>query len=309
MQSQRIGYVAALGTVAVWTGFILLSRLGGRSVLSEWDLLALRLATASLLLLPFAGRLPRGSWSSPRLWALALIGGVGYGVAVYAGFKLAPAGHAAILLPGLQPFLIALIVWALAGERPAGHRWWGYGLMAVGVGCAAVPVLASWSVTTLAGDALFLTSSLLWALYSVLAKRWAYSPWTLTCFVALGSAAVYLPVYGLLLPKQLMQAPVSMLLLQGLYQGLGPTIIAMVLYLKAVSTLGPARAGAMIALVPVLAGLGAVPLLQEPLSGWLLAGLLAVALGSYLAVRTPVAARPPLDGMGPEQAIASIAKH
>lgn len=285
-RQQQHAYLAAFGTVAIWTGFILISRLGGKSVLTGLDILALRLGTASLLLLPFAGRLPPGAWRDRRLWGLALLGGLLYGLCAYAGFKLAPAAHAAILIPGLQPFLIALLVWWIAGERPVARRWWGYGLLAVGVLCAAVPVLqADWQWQQLIGDGLFLAASLAWALYSVLGKRWGYSPWTLTCFVALASAAVYLPVYALLLPKQLLQASPALLLLQALYQGLGPTIIAMALYLKAVAELGPARTGALIALVPVLAALGAVPLLGEPLTPWLLAGALAVTAGAYLASR------------------------
>jgi len=37
----------------------------------------------------------------------------------------------------------------------------------------------------------------------------------------------------------------------------------------------------------VLAGLGAVPLLDEPLTVWLLAGLGLVSLGAYLSARPP----------------------
>jgi drug/metabolite transporter (DMT)-like permease len=76
-----------------------------------------------------------------------------------------------------------------------------------------------------------------------------------------------------------------MLLLQGLYQGLGPAILAMMLFLKAVELLGPERTGAMVALVPVLAGLAAVPLLGEPLTATLVAGLSLVSLGAFLSSR------------------------
>lgn len=49
-QPPHRAYLAAFGTVAIWTGFILISRLGGKSVLTGWDILALRLGTASVLL-------------------------------------------------------------------------------------------------------------------------------------------------------------------------------------------------------------------------------------------------------------------
>ncbi|HJW26406.1 MAG TPA: DMT family transporter [Rhodocyclaceae bacterium] len=284
--SHRTGYLAALGTVAIWTGFILVSRLGGKSALTPYDVLALRLGTAALLLALFAGRLPAAAWRDLRLWALAALGGVGYGVLVYSGFKSVPAAHGAILLPGLQPFMIAIAAWFIVGERPSPARTAGYAAIAGGIGLTAVPVISGqWSPAMLAGDGLILASSAVWAVFSVLAKRWRFDPWLLTRFVAIGSAVLFLPVYFAALPKALDAAPWSTILFQGLYQGIGPTILAMVLYLKAVESLGPARVGALIGLVPVLAGLAAVPLLAEPLTLWLACGLLAVSLGAYLASR------------------------
>ncbi len=290
--SARIGgYLAAAGTVAIWTGFILVSRMGGKSALTPYDTLALRLATASLLLLPFIGSLPAGTWRNARLWSLAMLGGLIYGVLAFAAFKFAPAAHGGILLPGMQPFLIAAVAWAINGARP-GRATTG-GLLCIGVGltCVASHYLTGsghdWTPDMLIGDALLLCSSLAWAIYSVLAKKWGCDPWTLTRFVALGSAVIFLPLYLMWLPKALGEVPVSMLLLQGLYQGGGVTIVAMLLFLKAVHVLGAQRTGALVALVPVLAGLAAAPLLDEALSGWLIAGLLFVSAGAFIAARPP----------------------
>lgn len=282
------GYLAAAGTVAIWSGFILVSRLGGKTALTPYDVLALRLGTAALLLLPFAGSLPMAAWRDTRLWILALAGGLLYGLLVYAGFKSAPAAHGAILLPGLQPFLIAAVAWTLTGARPGRARMLGLAGIGVGIACVATPYLIGngpWSATTVEGDLLFLGASIVWAVYSVLAKQWGYSPWTLTRFVAFASAVLFLPIYGLWLPKALDAVPASMLVVQGLYQGIGPTIVAMLLFLKAVEILGPERTGAVIALVPVLAGVAAAPLLGEPLTGWLLAGLAFVSAGAFTAAR------------------------
>ena len=280
-----IGYLAAAGTVTIWTGFILISRLGGQSVLTPYDVLALRLGTASLLLLPFISDLSARHWRDRRLWCLALLGGVGYGMLVYAGFKFAPAAHGAILLPGLQPFLIALVLWLWLGTRPAANSLFGLAAIGLGISCVAWPLWQNgWSASLLLGDGLLLLSSMVWAVYSVLAKRWQFNPWLLTRFVAFGSTAIYLPLYLLALPKQITVAPWSSVLLQALYQGIGPTIIAMLLFLKAVSILGPERTGAMIALVPVLAGLAATQVLNEPLSASLVVGLVLVSLGAIVAV-------------------------
>lgn len=281
------GYLAAAGTVAIWTGFILVSRLGGKTALTAYDILALRLGTAALLLLPFSRDISLAYWRDARLWLLAGIGGVLYGVLVYAGFKLAPAAHGAILLPGMQPFLVAGVVWLMFAQRPSLHRMAGLLAIALGIACVAVPYVRGGvaSGELLLGDGLILASSVGWAFYSVLAKRWGFSPWLLTRFVALGSALIFLPVYVLFLPKGLAEVPLNTLLLQGLYQGIGPTIVAMLLFLRAVAVLGPERTGALIAMVPVLAGLAAAPVLGEELSAWLLAGLVLVSLGAFQAAR------------------------
>lgn len=76
-----------------------------------------------------------------------------------------------------------------------------------------------------------------------------------------------------------------MIALQGLFQGIGATILAMLLYLKAIRCLGAERTTALLATVPVLAGFAAVPLLAEPLSGWLIAGLFFVSFGAFVASR------------------------
>lgn len=294
-QSLLGGYLAAAGTVAIWAGFILISRLGGKTALTAYDILALRLGTAALLLLPFCRDIAAAHWRDARLWLLAAVGGVLYGVLVYAGFKLAPAAHGAILLPGLQPFLIAGVLWLMFGQPPSAHRMAGLLAIALGIGCVAMPYLQAGGLNgdLLLGDGLILASSVGWAVYSVLAKRWGFTPWLLTRFVALGSALIFLPVYLLFLPKGLADVPTSTLLLQGLYQGLGPTIVAMLLFLRAVAILGPERTGALIALVPVLAGLAAGPLLGEPVGPWLLAGLVLVSLGAFQAARPQTQPRSP----------------
>ena len=279
------GYLAAAATLVMWTGFSLVSRMGGKSILTPYDIFALRLATASLVLLPFAGCFLAGAWRDRRLWLLAVLGSLLYYLLVYNGFRYAPAAHGAILLSGMQPFLISAVAWLLAGTRPNRLRSLGLLLIATGIGCAAMPYFSDWSPDTAFGDLLILISSISWAFYSVLAKRWGYSPWTLTSAVALFSAVLYLPIYALWLPKQLAAAPLSMIVTQSLYQGVVATILAMLAYLRAIAILGTERAAAVLALVPIVTGLLAVPLLDEVLTVWLLCGLLFVSLGSYIAAR------------------------
>ena len=285
-KSQIQGYLAAAGTLAIWSGFILISRMAGKSALSGYDVLALRLGTASLLLLPFLRGIPMRLWRDARLWTLAMLGGLLYGLLVYTGFKYAPAAHGAILLPGVQPLLITLLSWLLYRNRTTVARAIGLAGITVGVALAAVPYFATGSgLHSLPGDLLILCASLVWTLYTLLAKRWTFDAWVLTRAVAVLPALVFLPVYFLFLPHHLDAVPTSALLIQALYQGIGPTIIAMLLFLRAVSLLGTERTAAVIALVPVVSGLASAPLLGEPLTPWLIGGLVFVTLGAWFAAR------------------------
>ena len=45
----------------------MISRLGGKSVLTPYDIFALRLITASAILLPFVGSMPARAWADRRV--------------------------------------------------------------------------------------------------------------------------------------------------------------------------------------------------------------------------------------------------
>lgn len=284
-QHLRRGYFYAALTVAVWSGFILVSRLGGKSPLTAWDVTALRFGTAALILLPvWLWRRPRLNFSW-RMVILAVTGGCGYGVLVYAGFKLTSAAHGAVLLPGMLPFLVALMAWLVLGERPSPQRWLGLVGIAAGIACLATDSFGS-SVGDWRGDLLILASSLSWAIYTVLARRWQVAPWDATLGVGLVSAALYLPVYVLWLPHNLAAASLSTIALQAAYQGVLAVIVAMMFFMRAVAILGPTKVGTLMALIPAVAGTAAAPLLGEPLSPWLMAGLVLVSLGAWVGSQT-----------------------
>ena len=270
----------------MWAGFSLISRLGGKSVLTPYDIFALRLITASVILLPFLRSMPARAWADRRLWLLTFLCSLIYCPLAYTGFKYAPAAHGAILLSGMQPFLISAVAWLLVGTRPNRLRSIGLGLIGTGILCAAMPYLTEWSPDYAFGDLLILLSSVCWAFYGVLAARWKYSPWTLTRAIAIGSSIVYLPIYWLWLPKEMSSAPLSMIIIQGAFQGISATILAMLTYLKSLELLGPERTASFLALVPVVIGVLAVPLLDEPLTPWLGSGIVFVSLGSYVASKT-----------------------
>jgi len=288
------GYLFAVLTVAIWAGFIVISRLGGTSLLTAFDVAALRFGAASLALLPFWWmRRASVKLFNRRNAVLALTGGVGYALLAYSGFKLAPAAHAAVLMPGVLPFQIALYAWLLLGERPNGARWIALLLIAVGVMCLATDVFQGGHIAW-TGDLLFLSASASWALYTVLVRRWAVDPWNATIGVTFLATLVYLPIYLLFLPRHLAAASAVAIVTQALYQGVIVAVVAMILYMKALVKIGPTRLGTFMAVVPAIAGLISAPLLGEALSPWIIAGLLFVSSGAWIGSRYSSVVSPPV---------------
>lgn len=278
------GYLYGAATVAVWAGFVLLARLAGHHGLNGFDLTALRFGVAAIFLLPawlFWRRVPL---LNGRMLALVATGGISYALCVYSAFRFSPASHGAVLLSGILPFFVTLMAWAVLHEIPGRARWLALAVIGLGVLCLARYSLAglqdSWP-----GDLLLVTASALWALYTVLVKRWAFKPWDITIGVALLSAVLYLPVYALLLPKGLPAAPWSAIVVQGIFHGVLVVIVAMLTFMQAMAKLGPTRLGAVMATVPAVAGLGAVLVLGEPFSWLLVAGLLLTSAGAWLGSR------------------------
>lgn len=280
----RSGYGFAAGTVLIWAGFVLMSRVAGTSPLTPYDLTALRFGVAAALLFPawlFWKRVPL---FTGRMLLLALSGGLAYSLVVYAAFKHAPAAHGAVLISGLLPFFVPVCAFLVLGETPRRSLRLAIPVIALGMICLGLDVFAH-SRNTLLGDGLMVLSSLIWAVYTVLVRRFGYSPWETAIGGVLLSALIYLPLYALFLPKAIAQVPLSLVVVQGFYHGVLVVIVAMVLYMAAMVRLGPVRLGSAMALVPAVAGLGSSLVLGEPLSAWLVVGLLLTSLGAWLGTR------------------------
>lgn len=271
--------------VAIWSGFILVSRAGGTTALTPYDTAALRFGTALLILLPiwWRQRRPLHLFSIPII-LVAMFGGVIYALLVYSAFKYAPATHAAILLPGIMPFAIALLAWLILREKPNRARWYGLLFIAVGVPCLAWDTFREQGAAWI-GDLLFVAGSFCWALYTVLVKKLRVTPWEATVGGAIVAALFYLPLYWLFLPKAMADVGWIMILMQSLYQGVLAIILAVLLYMRAVALIGPSGMGAFMALVPAIAGFAAVPVLGESLSPPLVLGLILVSAGAYVGTR------------------------
>ena len=274
------GVAYALAAVAIWTGFILVSKAGALGALALPDMMMVRFGTAFVLFFPFIWQ-HRKTILQWRMFALGSIGGLAYALFVFNGFQHAPATHAALLLPGLMPIMIAIFAYFLANERHTVASWTGILVSSLGILALLAETMLS-GATYWLGDISFVISCVLWGIFTVLLRRWKFAPWHATLGIITVTTLLFAPVYALFLPHHLTEASWEMIGLQAFYQGVMATTVQMVCYGRAVHILGATKMGGLMALVPVFASVLAVPLFGEQWTQGLSIALVLILIGTLI---------------------------
>jgi drug/metabolite transporter (DMT)-like permease len=300
--SMALGYAFGMTMALGAATSFAVARAGALRGLAPEDMVLARAGVAGLLMLPFLVRwglsqLADIGW--PRGMALLLTGGPLFAFLQTGGYAYAPLAHGAVIAPATVTVLSTLGAVVLLGERIT--RWHVVGGLAVIAGV----VLVSWhglsgssvTETTWIGDLMFVTSSLLWAAFTLLMRKWRIDPFRATAVIAVLTAVVVVPGYfawrGI---DRLVTLPGDALLAQGIAQGLIQGVLTLLAYSKAVAILGVSRAVLFPAMVPAISILIGIPVVGEWPDMVQIAGLCLVTVGLFAAVgligRIFVALRP-----------------
>jgi drug/metabolite transporter (DMT)-like permease len=125
----------------------------------------------------------------------------------------------------------------------------------------------------------------MWAVYTLRFQRSGLAPIQAAALICFWSAILFLPAYLLFDLVRLGSAPVREVVVQTIYQGVLMSTVAIVTFNRAVSLLGSGAATAIVALVPVVASVMAIPILGEiptPIEGVAIA---VIVIGVTLAAR------------------------
>ncbi|MEH6471545.1 MAG: DMT family transporter [Halopseudomonas sp.] len=301
-QTLEGGFFGLLAA-AIWSGHSPVSALGIAAGFESTDLAAIRIATSSILLLPYLLTRRQGIWGAltwPRAMLLAACAGAPFSLIQIAGLNFAPLSHSAAISLGAVPLFASALGLAFLGSRLTPLR-----------GLALVSLLAGMLLMVSGGDGrnsdfpqawrgdfCFAVAALLWALYAFLGQRWRVPPLT---GVALSSvlSVPYLLVYALALrPKipeinstELASAGVTIddLVLQVVYQGVLIGALAIYSYSRAVTLLGLEKGALFTALAPVGVMLIGTRLLdQQPMPiEWLAITLVTAGMLAGMLISRP----------------------
>lgn len=284
-----VGLLVGMVAASIGALYTVVARYGLQRGMAPADMTFLRFAVAGVAMLPVALALPSrspGFFRRWRLWlAVSVLAGPPFGLLMFGALSFAPPSHAAVF-----PFAAMSVmgtVWSAVffGDRLTARKLAGIGIVLIGLVVLSGIELASLTGRALLGDAMFLLAGAMWAGFGIVMRRHAINPWHATAVIAAVALATYVPVYmvstGL---RSLAAAPLGLVLLQALVQGLVAGVGTLYTYSKMVALLGPSRAAVFPALAPGLAALMAWPILAHVPSVTEVAGLLLAIVGLVVTV-------------------------
>lgn len=286
-------YLLAALAPLFWSSNFILGRALNQTIppiaLSFW-----RWAVALLIVLPFALPRLRDQWGLVcRHWAvlalLAVLGVTNFNTFVYLGLQSTTATNA-VLMVSTTPVLIVLLSFLLLRQRVSARQAAGILLSLAGVAVIIVrgdpQALAALRLN--GGDLWVLGAVASWALYSV-CLRWRPAGLDPLAFLAVTMVIgliPLLPLYQWELGRGLSFAVNAVSLGAIGYVALFPSVLAYVLWNRAVAELGANRTGQLLHLMPAFGAVLAMPVLGERMQGFHLAGIGLIAAGIALASRS-----------------------
>lgn len=274
------GYASGLGVVGIWSGFIVFSRVGITGNLSAYDMTALRFLVGGLITLPFVmAHWPRHIPLMKILFLAACGPGAVYSLLMFTGLKAAPAAYAGVFANGTLPIFTAAIAYFVIGERLGRMGLIGIAVIFAGGVAVGYKGMQAGGADAIGGIALFLTASATLAVYVAAIRRWNLTPKQTLVVINIPTAALFVPLWFFVLPSSMDQAGPGEIAFQALFQGFGPSFLAVLLMTHAVHRLGPTLMAGFAASVPTTAALLAVPVLGEALGLIEWSGVVVVTAG------------------------------
>lgn len=303
-ESRQLRAFAGLALVMVlWAG----NSIVGRAVHADVEPMTLafvRWAGASLILLPFALRPLRRDWPAiVKAWKpvllLGLLGVGAFNALLYSGLRYTTATNG-LLLQAAIPAAVVILDRLFFGVRSPL-------LQNLGVACSILGVAAivfegdpaqALRLSFGFGDVLILVAVLVWSFYTVLLRlRPAVSGTSFVAATFLIGALAMAPFFAhdLIAGEHIVFTP--KVIGAFAYVAVLPSIVSYFIFNAATETVGPARAGLAITLMPIFGAFLSAALLGETLHRYHFAGMALILLGIALSLvgrRTQAAA-----GAGP----------
>lgn len=287
--ARVIGTLCGIAAALFWAAGLVAAKHGVTVGLTPADMAFHRFVWSGLLLLPglwHMGVANLGGAGWTRGMIVFVLAGPLQAIASYTGFTLAPLGHGAVIHPASAALGGLLLATLVLKEPLSRARLLGVVAIVCGLVVFAGEAVTSIGMHALAGDSLFATAGVMWAVFTLNLRRWGMSGTHAAAIVATLSLLIYAPIHALFIGFDRMIAAGWMEnLIQIAVQGVFAGLLALFLFARAVTALGAGRASTFPALVPGLTMLIGFLALGEIPTPMQLLGLAIVVVGFRFAMK------------------------
>lgn len=259
-----IGTLAGLIAAIIWGLWPVLTRFGVTTSFSAQEIVAVRFIFAGVVLLPYY--IHAKVYTRIGIFKSLIIASGAGALYVYVsslGLKFVPAGHLGVVETGTMLVLSAIGGYIFLGEKKSNTQALGYLAVLAGM------LIVNWQSLQLAseqmflGDMLLVVGGVLWAIYTVLSKKWRLNSWDAVSAVSVWSLITWVPLIYLFGDMSFAAKDLAAWFYQGIGQGIITAVFGLWFYTLAVEKLGAARGSLFGALVPVFAVIGGFVFLAE----------------------------------------------
>ncbi len=281
LRGVGFGLIAA----SAWSFYTVASRSAVEAGFSALDLTAVRYVVAALVFLPFImnwGIKDLGGIGWYRGALLALGAGPLFSLFYVYGMSVTPYAHGPVISPSVVTLASIGLAALILRETISLSRWIAAAIVVAGL-YLVVSNGSNLLVEASPFDLFFVASGVLWAVFTVFLRKWRLDPVLATASVAMISGLVMLP---LLVVAADWAHLFDNLLLTGFHaivQGVVAAGIAVVAFSKSVALLGASKAGLFPSLVPVIAVILGIPLLDEFPTAVQTVGVALASIGLIMA--------------------------
>lgn len=290
MKTKSLGYLAALGATVIWSGNFVVARAIAEDIppiqLNFW-----RWVVALLCMLPIALPHLKREWPEIRkhigyLSFMALMGISLLNTLIYKGGQSTESLNMALLVPTV-PIMIVILSRIVYGEAITRRRLLGIIIVILGV----LTIVSRGDLQRLAtvhfaaGDFWALGGAACFAVYSLFMRQrpvnislWAFNAVTFALGLLFTVPALIWEMCVLPLPVLSSGVGIGIL-----YSGVGCSFVAYMLWAKAISIIGPVKAGFVYYTLPLFAAVSATLVLGEVVSMAHILGGVCIIAGILVA--------------------------
>ena len=282
-------HLAGIVLVCIWSGWIVVSRLGVQNTLEPADITLLRYSTACLATAPLILRYDWRKFKPLHYLAVGLGVGFPYTLLSFYGLRAIKAAHAGVLVNGMLPVLGLIVAWLLFNQRITPLRYAAIALIFLSNLIMAGSDL--FSMSHLRGILLLLAAAGVYMMHMTGIRQWRFDWRDVLVTVPVVNVILFIPLW-FLFPSALFKAPMDEIVLQSVYQGIVVNIAALMCVAYTIRKLGLITASLYMSFVPVVTALFAWIFLGEHLILREILGIAGCSAGLLLYTRGQTSLHP-----------------